>query len=83
MKSTPLPLEIEASPAAGPLLGNSVAWAFDHAGFPVIRLTDTGDLRNSNWQKPGDTPETIDYPKFLEAVKVAETVISSLVNPGR
>ncbi|MES2709308.1 MAG: M28 family peptidase [Verrucomicrobiota bacterium] len=82
-KSTALPLEIEASPAAGPLLGNSIAWAFDHAGFPVIRLTDTGDLRNPRWQQAGDTPETIDYPKFLEAVKAAEAVISRLLNPGR
>lgn len=82
-KAAELPLEVESSPSAGPLLGNSLAWAFDHAGFPVIRLTDTGGLRNPNWQQPGDTPETLDYPRFLQAVKTAEALISSVVNVGR
>lgn len=78
-----LPLEWEDSPSAGPLLGNAGAWAFDRAGFPVIRVTDTAELRNPRWHQPADTPETLDYPRFLKAVQTAEAIISTLVNPGR
>ncbi|MDB6136755.1 MAG: peptidase [Verrucomicrobiales bacterium] len=83
IQSTDLPLEIENSPAAGPLLGQGTAWAFDRAGLPVIRITDTGELRNPQWQHAGDKPETLDYPKFLQAVKAAESVIMTLLNPRR
>lgn len=82
-KATRLPLELESSASAGPLLGNSVAWAFDHAGFPTIRVTDTGDLRNSHWNKASDAAGDIDYPKLLEATKAAEALLISLLNPGR
>jgi Zn-dependent M28 family amino/carboxypeptidase len=82
-KHPALPLEFEASSAAGPLLGNTAAWAFDRAGFPVIRVTDTAELRNPRWQQPADTADTLDYPRFLKAVETAEKIISALVNPGR
>lgn len=82
-KHPALPLEFEASPAAGPLLGNAAAWAFDRAAFPVIRVTDTAELRNPHWQQPTDTAETLDYPRFLKAVETVEKIISALVNPNR
>lgn len=82
-KASSLPLELEFSPSAGPLLGDSLAWAFDHAGFATIRITDTGELRNPHWNQAMDAAEDIDYPKMLEATKAAEALLIALLNPGR
>jgi Zn-dependent M28 family amino/carboxypeptidase len=31
------------------------------AGYPALLLTDTADLRNPHYHRPGDTPDTLDY----------------------
>ena len=77
--ATRLPLVATASAA---LLGGGTASGFDAAGFPVLRFSDTGGLRNPGWHKPGDTAERLDYPKFLEAVRGIEAVIRALLNPS-
>ena len=37
------------------------------AGIPAVFLSDTADLRNPNYHRPSDTPETLDYA-FLRDV---------------
>ena len=78
--ATRLPLETAALPE---FLGNSTARSFDAAGFPVLRLTDTGEWRDPFHHQSGDTPDRIDYPRFLEAVRGAEAILRTLLNPAR
>ncbi|MDB6070915.1 MAG: putative aminopeptidase, partial [Verrucomicrobiales bacterium] len=80
--ATKLPVETEASPSLPALLGTESARTFDAAGLSVLRVTDTGSLRDPNHGKPGDTPDRIDYPRFLEGVRGIEAVLRNLLNPG-
>ncbi len=81
--ATRLPLEVETAAATPSLLGTSMAHTFDSAGFPVLRFTDTGALRDPNFEKPGDTPDHLDYPRFLEAVRGIEAILRTVLNPAR
>ena len=80
--ATRLPLEPEVAASHPALLGNSMAHTFDQAGFPVLLITDTGVLRDPQFHQPGDTPDRIDYPRFLEAVRGIEAMLRSLLNPA-
>jgi hypothetical protein len=62
-------------------MGSATARTFDQAGFPVLLLTDTGALRDPHFHQPGDTPDRIDYLRFLEAVRGIEGMLRSLLNP--
>jgi hypothetical protein len=44
--------------------------------YPSLMITDTADLRNPNYHKASDTPDTLDY-KFMG--KVVETVVRVVV----
>ncbi len=33
-------------------------------GIPSIMVTDTAMLRNPHYHEPGDTPDTLDYPRL-------------------
>lgn len=81
--ATKLPLETETASSLPALLGGATARSFDAAGWPVLRISDTGDLRNPEWQTAGDTPDKLDYPRFLEAVKGIEALLRSLANDDR
>ena len=35
--------------------------SFWSAGYPALMITDTADLRNPNYHRPGDTSSTLDY----------------------
>lgn len=78
--ATRLPLEAESSTALPALLGTSTARSFDAAGFPVLRFTDTGPLRDPHYEAAGDVPDRLDYPRFLEAVRGIEAVLRTLLN---
>lgn len=54
------------------LSDNSSFW--DH-GYPALMLTDTSFLRNPNYHRATDTPETLDYARMAEvSVGVAGAV---------
>jgi Zn-dependent M28 family amino/carboxypeptidase len=55
---------------------------FWDAGFPALMVTDTADLRNPNYHRATDTPETLDYT-FLAGVTsaVARAVIDLANQP--
>lgn len=79
--ATRLPLEAESADSLPALLGQGSARTFDAAGFPVLRLTDTGNLRDPFHQPAGDTADRLDYSRFLEAARGCEAVIRDLLNP--
>lgn len=80
--ATKLPLEAESAASAPGLLGTESARTFDAAGLAVLRVTDTGALRDPNHGKTGDTPDRVDYPRLLEAVRGVEAIVRNLLNPG-
>lgn len=43
-------------------------WLADQA---AIFFTDTAELRNPNYHRPDDTPDTLDYPRYRRAVQLA------------
>ncbi|OYP34165.1 M28 family peptidase [Rhodopirellula sp. MGV] len=45
------------------LSDNSSFW---DQGYPALMLTDTSYLRNPNYHKATDTPDTLDYPRMTE-----------------
>jgi len=81
--ATKLPLETESAASLPALLGTTTARSFDAAGFPVLRFTDTGDLRNPDHNKFGDTSDKLDYARFLEATRGIEAILRTLLNPAR
>ncbi|HEX7181337.1 MAG TPA: M28 family peptidase [Thermoanaerobaculia bacterium] len=38
------------------------------AGFPAVMVTDTAFLRNPHYHSPGDTADTLDYPRMAGVV---------------
>lgn len=42
--------------------------AFWEAGIPAIQVTDTANLRNPNYHRPSDTPDTLDYDRLKDIV---------------
>ena len=51
-----------------PIIESSDHWAFWNNGFPAVMLTDTAYLRNPNYHKSSDKPDTLDYTKIAEVV---------------
>ncbi len=46
-------------------------WRFD---YPAVMITDTAFLRNPNYHRAGDTPETLDYTRMAQVVQAAHAV---------
>ncbi|MEE9275503.1 MAG: M28 family peptidase [bacterium] len=58
-----------------PIIRMSDHAAFWDWGYPALMLTDTAFLRNPNYHRPTDTPETLDYG-FL--TRVTRALVSAL-----
>jgi hypothetical protein len=43
-------------------------WSFWQNGLPALMVTDTAFLRNPNYHRPTDTPDTLDYRRMALAV---------------
>ena len=61
--------------------GGSDHLSFTAAGYPAIKLTTTGRLRNPNAGLVGDVEEKIDYLRFTAAVQEIADWIRILANP--
>ncbi len=46
-------------------------WRFD---MPALMVTDTAFLRNPNYHRPGDTPDTLDYARMAKVVRAMHAV---------
>ncbi len=84
-----LPLVTFHSPLRGWLVAatrrsdNASFWS---NGYPALMLTDTADLRNPHYHRPGDRPDTLDYAFAARVTDaVAETVkrLAGAGAPGR
>jgi hypothetical protein len=57
----------------GPRAIPGVDWSdhywFLEYGLPAVLVTDTAMLRNMNYHRRGDLPETLDYERMAEVVQ--------------
>ncbi len=44
--------------------GLSDHWSYWQHNFPAVMATDTALYRNPNYHRPGDLPDTLDYPRL-------------------
>jgi Zn-dependent M28 family amino/carboxypeptidase len=51
-------------------------------GFPSLLVTDTADLRNPNYHRPTDTPETLDYDFLVRATRAVAAATRALAAPA-
>lgn len=52
-------------------------------GIPSVMVTNTAMLRNSNYHKPTDTPDTLDYNRMGRVTRALSRVITSLAWPKK
>lgn len=63
-----LPLESASVPVIlAPAIVRSDHWPFWRMGYRAAMLTDTAFLRNPNYHKPSDLPDTLDYRRMAQA----------------
>lgn len=63
-----------------------IARLSDHAsfwdrGWPAVMVTDTAFVRNPNYHRPSDTPDTLDYGFMSRVTDALETAIRALPPP--
>lgn len=59
----------------------------DHAPFwkrriPAVMCCDTAHLRNPNYHRPSDTPDTLDYPRMAAVTDAVAHLADTLAAPG-
>jgi hypothetical protein len=78
-----VPAEAVCLPGWIPGLSNGDQASYWGEGFKAVLVTDTGALRNDNYQKMGDTYDRLDYGRLARAVvgltHVAQTLASRSV----
>lgn len=55
---------------------------FWRRGIPSLLLTDTANLRNHNYHRATDTPDTLDYPRLSRLVAALTELLDSPVPQG-
>lgn len=66
--SDDLPVHSINAPAALTGVDFSDHWSFWQNGLPALMVTDTAFLRNPNYHRSTDTPDTLDYRRMALAV---------------
>ncbi|NNF80054.1 MAG: M28 family peptidase, partial [Rhizobiales bacterium] len=67
--ASPLPVYSLNAPAFLPEAGFSDHKSYWDVGLPAVMITDTAFLRNPNYHKPTDTPDTLDYARMADVVR--------------
>lgn len=67
--ASPLPVYSLNAPAFLPEAGFSDHKSYWDLGLPAVMITDTAFLRNPNYHKPTDTPDTLDYDRMADVVR--------------
>jgi Zn-dependent M28 family amino/carboxypeptidase len=62
-----------------PMIEMSDQWSYWKHGFPAVMITDTSFLRNPNYHKATDTPDTLNYNKMAEVVDGVSRFIENLI----
>ena len=61
-----------------PMIEMSDQWSYWQHGFPAVMLTDTSFLRNPNYHKNTDTPNTLNYSKMTQVVEGVVGLVKGL-----
>ncbi|PIS47104.1 MAG: aminopeptidase [Elusimicrobia bacterium CG08_land_8_20_14_0_20_51_18] len=77
-KASGLPVEATILPAKVPGVDFSDHRSFWKFGWPAFMFTDTAFYRNSNYHKPTDLPETLDYGRMAACVEGIAAAVSDL-----
>lgn len=67
-RSSKFPLRSLVAPASIPGINFSDHWSFWQEGYPAVMVTDTAYLRNKNYHKQTDLPQTLDYDYMTHVV---------------
>jgi hypothetical protein len=73
-----IPSEGAALPSFVPGAGWSDQWSFWQQGYPAIMVTDTAPFRYPHYHAATDTPDKLDYDRFVLVVSGMEKVIANL-----
>jgi Zn-dependent M28 family amino/carboxypeptidase len=74
------PSEGGALPGALPGIGWSDHWAFWQVGYSALMATDTAPFRSPHYHTTADTPDKLDYDRFVHVVDGLGKVIEDLVS---
>lgn len=77
-KHATIPSEGAAPPGMLTGVGWSDHWSFWQEGYPAIMVTNTAMMRNPNYHRPTDLPETLDYEKMTRVVEGLKYVVGDL-----
>jgi Zn-dependent M28 family amino/carboxypeptidase len=77
-KKVSLPVESLIAPKFIEHASFSDHWSFWEHGYTAVMITDTALMRNPNYHRETDTPETLDYEKMKEVVKGVKDIIKEL-----
>jgi hypothetical protein len=78
--SVPMPAEGACLPGWIPGLRSGDQASYWNEGFKALLVTDTGILRNGNFQKMGDTYDRLDYTRLARVVMGLEKVAGILAS---
>lgn len=67
--ASPLPVYSLNAPGFLPEAGYSDHKSYWDLGLPAVMVTDTAFLRNPNYHRPTDTPDTLDYRRMADVVR--------------
>ncbi|HWA26603.1 MAG TPA: M28 family peptidase [Lacunisphaera sp.] len=70
MGTADIPIVSIAAPGFVPAIDFSDHRNYWNAGWPALMITDTSFLRNPHYHKSTDTPDTLDYRRMSEVVRM-------------
>lgn len=73
-----LPVQSINAPRFVPAIGRSDHKSFWDHGYPAVMITDTAFLRNPNYHRATDTPDTLDYEKLSRVVRQVYAAVQRL-----
>jgi Zn-dependent M28 family amino/carboxypeptidase len=91
----PLPVLTVRDPRHDGWKGRAATWAlplletldrsdhspFWHKGIPALMVTTTATFRNHNYHRPGDRPDTLDYPRLTAVATSIATLATTRPRP--
>lgn len=81
--STPLPAQGVVAPGSIPGIGWSDYWSFWQFGCKALMLTDTAPFRYPYYHTAQDTPDKLDWHRFVQAVDGIHGIVRTLAGFGQ
>jgi hypothetical protein len=79
-KTGRLPVSSVTAPGGTPGINFSDHWSFWEKGYPAVMVTDTAFMRNKNYHKPTDLPNTLNYERMADVVWGLRAAVVDLAN---